>query len=169
MKLRNTVFAALAILFACCWSCDANQTSTPTSDDSGSNEQTVLGDSLRHQIPAFKALKYLERYKVYVSGIAAIIDKENSELFPDPDQKLVFGAKVDRLELIEVLKHSMNPNPAIKDSVYIMMGIMDTDSTELIFVTEHFDTLKKETVLRYYDFTRPCPTACPDNGLYGTN
>jgi len=94
----------------------------------------------------------MDKYQAYISEVSTTLEKYDSLVYPDPGKRLVYGAKVDRAELLEVLLKS---EPG--DSLFIMMGIMDTDSTELIFAVE----CKAKENWKFFDFTQPCPTACP--------
>lgn len=162
------IYIALVITL-CFWTCQpapesnngagqppALSTDTPDKKLADEDCRIVLtpriGDPLSHEIRDTCAIRYIEEYQHYITEVQNTLTMDHPERFRNVGEKLVFGAKVDRAELREMLMKSSH-----KDPLWIMMGIMPSDSTELIF------SMKDSTdTWRYYDFTYPCPTACPD-------
>ncbi len=151
------------LLFLCCiitllQTCNSGSASTNQLNDSAAKEKSIVpqisdpGGLPSHEIGNVSAKDYMSRYQAYIDGMNHTVSKNNATEYPDAGKKLIYGAKVDRLELFEILQDSDSG-----DDLYIMMGIMPTDSTEMIFALN--SSSAQEWL--YFDFTQPCPTACP--------
>ncbi len=178
MQLQQSIFAILLIFGLGLWACqseaptskkEASSTAIPSSStnatpdnasnatpsttaSSGQVQQVSNRKVYSHAITEDKAQTSIAAYQTYVNSVNQNLVGENNG-FSDAPSKLVYGAKVDRYELREIL---LNSN--VGDELFAMMAIMPNDSTEIVFA------LKNETTnsWQYYDFTQPCPNACPN-------
>ncbi len=166
----NTIFSVGAFfLLICLWACQNSET-TPVENGNKKgrfNPRSGLDNHLTYQIAGFRAKQYIEEYQEYINLVDSTITKEDEELGENSVGKLIYGTKVDLKELKEILDSS----DMEIDELYLMLGIMDTDSTELIFSLASIDstkiisgpdtTISMDTTWTFFDFTMPCPTACP--------
>lgn len=106
---------------------------------------------LPYRITETCASNYISDYKEYIAGVLdTVVVGGGDSLYNS--EKLVRGARVKIGELRAILEDAKYDDD---DHLFVMMGIMDTDSTEMIFVLESTDGDD------YFDFTRPCPPGCP--------
>ncbi len=70
------------------------------------------------------------------------------------------GFLIDHGELAKILSN-MNPNNT--NSVYVMLGITDNNEPDVFFVQQSVKPGTVKADYKYYDFTSPCPTWCPQN------
>ena len=163
MKSSHFSYLVVSLLLTGLWAC----TSTPENSGwkksqmnafSASSEcsEPVIskGDTLTYRIKDSCATKFISQYQEFLGELKDTLNTINSGggFTSTADQQLVWGAKVDLRELREILIRS-NMN----DSLFIMQGIMSNNKTEMIFVLKSTD----DNTVQYFDFTMPCPTACP--------
>ena len=86
-----------------------------------------------------------------------LIDICNETKGNDDNKYLVKGFEVQFDELRQVYDSATAMGSQVK--VFSMMGITDNDETDMIFVLEI--TNGSTTTQRSFDFTSPCPPACP--------
>ncbi|MEM9920095.1 MAG: hypothetical protein AAF990_18510 [Bacteroidota bacterium] len=111
-----------------------------------------------HQIDATAAKNHIDAYEAYIDQVIDTLSSDEGGEWANPGKRLIYGASVDIEELREILFVSDKQGDlAKKDSLFIMMGIMDSDSTELIFALKS----GVEPSWKFFDFTLPCPNACP--------
>ena len=148
-KIQITLFL-LSITF---YACNLEQPATVKEPQKIlASFQDVENRDLSHKIDSADAVNYINDYKLYIDGVNQTIVNTDNPSYPDPSEKLVYGARVDLIELREILLNAKSG-----DQLYAMLGVMPTDSTAIIFTLESASTNKVE----FFDFTYPCPTACP--------
>lgn len=136
---------------------------TPITSDCDFSQPMLVS----YKIANTKALADIARYDAYYE------DLKNSLPIEDTDH-LIKGVSVATEELYQLVC-AMRSQPG--DSLYIMNAIkrVNTDSgfttmTDVIFVVEHNPELGAPITSipnSFYDFTQPCPAACPT--LTGNN
>ncbi|MCB0640536.1 MAG: hypothetical protein KDC44_02815, partial [Phaeodactylibacter sp.] len=88
---------------------------------------------------------------------SVLVDICNETKGSDNMQYLVKGFEVAFDELREVYDSATAMGSQVK--VFTMLGINENDSTDMVFVLEI--TNGGTTTARSFDFTTPCPPACP--------
>ncbi len=107
------------------------------------------------QIDSSCAVGFISAYQNYIDNVQDSLENNFNADYPDSGKKLIYGARVARSELIEILSSTSSG-----DEVYIMLGIIPpNDSTEIIF------SIQSKGRWQFYDFTLPCPNACPEYQL----
>ena len=154
MNLKDLLYLTTILILISLWACN-NETDSAA-------EKVSWDDLSIHQIPAVVARPAINRYQEYVDTVTTVLSAGKDSIFQNPQKTLIYGAQVDREELRKVLLRTDTT-----DTVYIMMGILDgvgrtaADSTELIFAAEVWDDKLEAMSWKFFDFTLPCPTACP--------
>lgn len=159
--MKSTFFfkVTLITLLSSLWAC--TETPGPRDPDRG------IGDNLSFfEIDSTDAIEYAENYVDYIDAVKDTLNSEESNPQMDNGRLLTYGAKVDLKELAEILWRAERADSLFdeKNELYLMMGIIPSksepsiDSTELIFSLKNIE----ENTWRYFDFTIPCPNACPD-------
>jgi len=175
---KYTIFTAsfFAILISL-WSSNSNQTyQTNTISESKSSNllsktDTIPDDCyvrdpityhLTHRITDLCAVDFISEYQNTVDSMTTIS--------PDLKDVLVYGAKVHLHELEAIIVNSEWRQNGY-DSLYIMMGIVEGKTHMIFALQDTVPALKKKTLstskyspameTAYFDFTFPCPTACP--------
>ena len=173
MKSTIIITSALFVILSFFLACDNDRVSPQGPGDSEASrliKTSVLQDLISHEISDTVALECIGEYQDYIGEVDSVVSRHHAA-FSDPGTKLVYGANVDRVTLFELLNAS-----TAGDSLYVMLGIMKSvsgvDSTGLIFAIESdgirskFESLDKRPRSsggwHFFDFTRPCPDACPD-------
>jgi hypothetical protein len=153
MKSKIHILISLILSSIIFYACNTEQPATVNkSPKAMAISQKGEGGNLSHKIDSAHAVNYINDYKSYIDGVNQTILNADNPSYPDPSEKLVYGARVDLIELREILLHAKSG-----DQLYAMLAVMPTDSTEIIFTLESASTNKVE----FFDFTYPCPTACP--------
>lgn len=164
MKTTIIYHFAICMLLISSWSC--NNDKKVAQDLRLTLEQKIDSlalDSLpkSFEIPKKEATACILKYVGYIDMVQKSISENDSIKFPNSSTKLNYGAQVRLVELREVLR---NANPA--DELWIMQAIMPDGNTELIFSLKStsLKTTNEDTdgPWSFYDFTRPCPAACPE-------
>lgn len=153
MKSKNFILVPLVILLACLWACNSEHQNRPI---------FKKPDPI-WQIPSEDAEAYMHSYRQYIREVKDTLEATGGDVNYN-NERLVYGAKVNLQELRAILFHSHDTLGLDSiNQLYVMMGISPssgTDSTKLIFALN--STVNNST--KYFNFTMPCPTACP-NGL----
>ena len=153
MKSKIKILITLFLLSITFYACNLEQPDTvKESHKILASFQEGENRDLSHKIDSAHAVNYINDYRSYINGVNQSILNADNASYPDPSEKLVYGARVDLIELREILLNAKSG-----DQLYAMLGVMPSDSTEIIFTLESASTNKVE----FFDFTYPCPTACP--------
>ena len=146
------LFTGLLFFSLACTDDQSGQTNAPSSEEHGIDHDSLLG----YQIDSTDAMSYIDAYDTYIDSVNATIKECKPEF--NTDKKLIYGVSIDLNELVAVLHHAklLDPYSVKKDSLYGMLAIMPGDSAELVFVLETKNSTK------FFDFTMPCPNACPE-------
>lgn len=97
------------------------------------------------------ALECIDRYRKEIDSL-----KVGNPNFPNIENLLVRGTYVSFSSLKTIL---INSKFNAQDSLFAMLGAMPDGSTEIVFALKKED-MKREDIA-YYNFTQPCPDACP--------
>ena len=92
----------------------------------------------------------------YVNNIEAI--KDSLPNYPNLDKFLIKGARLTLDELFRIYSTAKYNND---EFVYVMLAADSTDTASMLFAFKN-ETDIHPAPLTYYNFTRPCPHACPD-------
>ncbi len=157
MKKLLPFLVTLPVLFLGVFACNNSANETPmaeteTSTASGGGKMPAF------QIPADTAQAWMVRWGVQRNDMVEVLS--NSDIAQDTTF-LVNGFQIPRLELDSMLKY-LGPDP----KVWAMLAIKYNAATqtfvpELVFAAEP----AAGGSWSYYDFTTPCPNACPDDHL----
>ena len=147
------------LLLICSWACQQETNPTPPLERPGPGLTDSLGS---YQIDSADAVQYISDYQNYIDSVSDTLSNNYATQFPNPAEKLVYGARVDLMTLREILLNSDRLNPE-NDTLYLMMGTMENeaDSTGLIFCLNS----GADDSWLFFDFTMPCPNACPTLAL----
>jgi len=154
---RLSVF--LFLICSCSWACQ-EETDPPASPEL---PHLGLTDSLAsYRIDSVDAIQYINNYQEYINSVNDTLSNNYAAQFPDSRKKLVYGARVDLQELRQVL-FDANRSNLDNDTLYLMLGTMgnEADSTGLVFSLQS----GTDGSWQFYDFTMPCPNACPNLAL----
>jgi len=168
MKLK-IVFSSLILIVACFWACNSETTTEKNKDTATTVKKRVIadvepeacrvpdpknpGEYLPYRITDSCANAYLDDYQAYVTKALDTLEIGGGNPAYN-STRLVYGAKVNLGEIRDILNDSKHKDA---DDLFVMMGVVNTDSTEMIFVLQSAATGATE----YFDFTRPCPPGCP--------
>jgi hypothetical protein len=143
-------FALLAFLFAGIFACTQSATTPEAAKAPLADPQAALTALSKHEIPAAKATAAMAEWDTARSAIVPVL-AANAATRPDA-KYIAKGFKIPMGDLQSILA-------AIGDTskLFAMLAIQDTT------VTVIFQMPDKSGALRYYDFTKPCPTDCPPN------
>ncbi len=111
-----------------------------------------------YEIDSADAMQYIAGYQEYINGVKKVLDVKAPHLYPNKDQNLIYGVGTTICELKNIIASAQVQD---NSEIWIMMGLMSNDSTEMIFALEG-ENRKGEKEWQYFDFTRPCPNSCPD-------
>lgn len=140
--------------------CSCNNTGSEANMDKTESVTTAGSNPLpAFQIPADTAQDWMKRW---IDERKDIVQVLNSAGKSADTTYLVYGFHLPRLELDSMLRY-LGPDP----NVWAMLAIKYDTKTkafvpELVFAAEPKDTV---TDWSYYDFTAPCPNACPEDDL----
>ncbi|MEM1319210.1 MAG: hypothetical protein AAGG75_03085 [Bacteroidota bacterium] len=150
MKSTFIISFFLSILLINLWAC-AEQKNTDRAIINNEGPTWPIQDSLpSFQIEPEKAFEYANNYREYIDGVKDSLGEASN------DTRLIYGARVAIDELKEILFNSSATDTS--GQLYVMLGIMPSDSTEVIFTLQSGITSEWTS----YDFTLPCPTGCPE-------
>ncbi|MFK7950195.1 MAG: hypothetical protein AB8G11_21575 [Saprospiraceae bacterium] len=136
LKILSIVL--LVVLFAACENTDTNTTNQETAMSSTEEGEGCPVDTL----PKSTAIEYLSEARVYIEGVNSTI--------PEGEPIIPRGAETTVCELQEIV------NDLGEDGkVWAMLGMKD-GQLEIVF-----QGITADNQYKYYDFTRPCPNACP--------
>jgi len=156
MKSLFPFFLTLAVLTLGLCSCNnaGPEASAAKTESSGTNLKTLPA----FQISADTAEAWMTRWVGARADMVNVL--QNSDQAADTSF-LVYGFHLPRLELDSMLSY-LGPDP----NVWAMLAIK-YDATKQAFVPELVFAAEPERggSWSYYDFTAPCPTACPDSQL----
>ncbi|MDZ4704831.1 MAG: hypothetical protein SH848_12925 [Saprospiraceae bacterium] len=157
MKKLLPFFVTLPVLFLGVFACNnsANETAltkTESSTAAGSGKLPAF------QISADSAQTWMVRWATQRNEMVEVL--QNSDIAQDT-AFLVYGFQIPRLELDSMLNY-LGPDP----KVWAMLAIKYNATTqtfvpELVFAGEP----NSGGSWSYYDFTAPCPNACPEDNL----
>lgn len=170
--MKSIIKHAICIL-TCSFLLSCNQEKA-TKDETSVVDKIVSYES--HVIEEEDASNGLKAYKSYIELVQNNLSKNNERVFKNNPEKLNYGSEVDLKEFREILLNHRFKN---NDKLFLMNALRpkidkkgDTIEgeyvTEIIFVLEsklvsesktETDTIVSNT---YFDFTRPCPTGCPE-------
>ena len=140
--------------------CSCNNAGSEATTDKTESTATVGSNPLpAFQIPADTAQAWM---KQWINERKDIVQVLNSAGKSADTTYLVYGFHLPRLELDSMLRY-LGPDP----NVWAMLAIKYDTKTrafvpELVFAAEPNAT---EADWSYYDFTAPCPNACPEDDL----
>lgn len=155
MNLKSVLILSLifsSLFFLTCKTDTESEQSQSELPEGTKAKQGSSGGILSHKIPNADAELYIRQYKEYIEKVDTTLDSIPNGDGMNTDSKLVFGARVDLLEILEIIKDAKP-----QDQLFVMMGLMENDTTEAIFALNTHSTDE----WTFYDFTQPCPTACP--------
>lgn len=149
------MFAALTLGLCAC-NGGGNETTTTTTEATTSVSSGALP---AFQISADTAQTWM---KHWVNERKSIVQTLNSAGMSSDTAFLVYGFHLPRLELDSMLRY-LGPDP----NVWAMLAIKYDPTSrkyvpELVFAAEPNGP---SVDWSYYDFTTPCPNACPDDNL----
>ena len=88
----------------------------------------------------------------------------NNYQIPQYNGSSIKGFDVATAELTEILN---DIDPGNTAEVFTMLGVRANATSltepEVVFVLKETNTTTQAVTFTYYDFTRPCPTFCPDD------
>lgn len=154
MKIRITDIAAICILLMSFLSCNDDKSSTVgakvDTETPGVGNKIVVDYNIKND----SALTYISTYQDYVETVkdslaGLTVSSGNSE-------KLIYGVRVQINELKQVLE-----NAEQHDSLWVMMAIKPIGEADMIFTMRSTNSEGEET-WKFFDFTQPCPTSCPN-------
>ncbi len=116
-----------------------------------------------YEIDSADAMQYITDYHNYINGVKKVLDVKAPHLYPNKDKNLIYGVGTTICELKNIIATAQAQD---NSEIWIMMGLMSNDSTEMIFALEGQDENGVEE-WQFFDFTRPCPNSCPS--WIGTN
>jgi len=173
MKTKVLYPVSICLLLICFWACN-NEKKMPQevksavihlTDSCGLNIDKMKS----YKIPSDTAIGDIARYEIYYDQLKATLPDEESD-------HLILGVNVAIEELYQLLC-TVRSEP--KDSLFIMNAIKfdttskgkDTTITDMIFVLQkHWvpnglaeldEPTEPKSPLTFFDFTQPCPAACP--------
>jgi len=125
-------------------------------------ENTPLLDKVSYESQKIEhqdAEDYINDYRDYIDDVRRDLADSDPTKYPNDKKKLNYGSWVRLGELREVL---LNANFKDDDQLYLMNGIKG-DSTEIFFSLRTSQKgPNQDSIWLSFDFTRPCPTGCPD-------
>jgi hypothetical protein len=155
--LSITAFALL--LFTSC-----NDTSNDITNDCSEcfdeHAWTPYKDSVflkNHLIDSSDAEAQLLAYKEFIDTVILDLKAHNPDKYANVEEQLIYGVKVDYKELAELIR--------ARDTtcgLFAMTG-MHNDTSHMLFSVRHN---VREPYMEYFNFTHPCPSACPPISLY---
>lgn len=155
MKNGITFISTLILMCTILWSCSTEQSqvtaqAAPEEKEAVSKRLSDLrtGEYI-HRLDSTKAQTYIDNFEVFNDSII----NSSYKTYPNAKQQLVRGSKVDLIELREILLYAEEG-----DELFAMNAMMPDNTSEIIFQLNS----KKDNRWYYFDFTRPCPNACPD-------
>ncbi len=150
----------LTILVLALGLCSCNNAGSEATTDTTESATTAGGGALpAFQIPADTAGVWMKRW---IDERKDIVQVLNSAGKSADTTYLVYGFHLPRLELDSMLRY-LGPDP----NVWAMLAIKYDTKTrafvpELVFAAEPNGP---QADWSYYDFTAPCPNACPEDDL----
>jgi hypothetical protein len=142
-------FAFLAFLFAGIFACTQSAPAPEAAKPILGDPQAALTALSKHEISAAKATAAMAEWDTARSVIVPVLAANPATR---PDAKYIAkGFKIPMADLQSIIA-------AIGDTskLFAMLAIQDTT------VTVIFQMPDKANTVRYYDFTKPCPTDCPN-------
>jgi hypothetical protein len=175
MKTTFIYTFLVSILLISFSACNGDKT---TKEDSKSGDTPIIDSPAsleRFRIDKIPAKVALVKYKAYADSAQANLKRMYPERYSNVRNKLNYGVKVDLKELRRLTATAEFVNA---DELYLMNAIRSSgDSTsegpvedvnEIIFVLKSAELDKNgDPEWYYFDFTQPCPAACPKElGIY---
>ena len=187
--MKSTITYTVLIAFACTLFLSCNQ---EKATEAVSNKKEAVKDSIIEQVinnntyeikDEAEAIEGLEKYKDYIELVQNSLDPND---FPNRKEKLNYGSESYSEELIAILinvrdqKQSKITNDSNEERLFLMNAILPKRDEDRVIIGEEFVTeiiyvlqstpRDKDHKLQptlatytYFDFTRPCPTGCPNN------
>lgn len=155
--MQSGITFVTVLLLVSLWACDPSQSEPPSSGEGITPiaQPCDLTPFSGYEIEKDTAIAAIEQYQGYIDSVAILLNRM-PQRYPDTDDKLIHGVQVERGELLDILK------ACPKDSLYIMIGTKSSGETEFFFAFESKSDKVDVSSWHFYDFTQPCPTACPD-------
>lgn len=164
MKSQTIFNATLIVLLTFFWSCNGEPNTAATNntikkdiemlckeDRDGTITQQISKTCAKTSIDAYA--KYIETLKISLPPIDSTYN----------EARLIRGAKINRAELLRIAVLLKRDTSAVP---FIMLALKEDDLgvyTDMILTIESEDSTSiGDASYKYFDFTQPCPHACPD-------
>lgn len=172
MKTTIQYSLVICVLVVCCLACNNNKPAAENLSKTTQIAAEINLDSIFYQDHAINndsAHNELERYKDYIDQARIDLKKFDPVKYKNVDSILRYGAYIERSELGEMLALSSS-----NDSVFVLTGMkykQDKNQEyyleqDIIYALKATSGINNTITWRYFDFTQPCPAACPDIGIY---
>jgi hypothetical protein len=171
INMKNSVLYSIAIsllLFASCYPENESPSISGELPCIGKEEaQFIFQD---HGIDSIVGENELKAYKEFLDSVIIDLKAFDSAKYANVEDQLIYGAKVQFGELVDILSSCDTPR-----SLFVMTGLkVDEEGVkgpaDIIFGVRHGEAdLRGEgddIRMEYFDFTNPCPSACPPIDLY---
>ena len=158
--LINTIFFSVSLFLIACNSNDHSKI-LPHTNNVIVSDTCKLHDIREDQgkiIPEMTAIcaeAMINKYEEKTQNI-----KSDYPLNRDIDSLLIRGVAIHRHEMRRILHIVEKDSLLYSDSIYIMLAVHNSGYAGMIFTVEK--TVPAPGYNRYFNFTRPCPDACPD-------
>ncbi|MDC8003612.1 hypothetical protein POV27_06085 [Aureisphaera galaxeae] len=149
--MKSTIFyAVICCLFIVAFS---------SCNEDAKDDKNCPKSTKTYQIPDSTGINSINNYETYINAVKKDLVKHDTIPTANVDERLIYGAKVELAELREILTMA----DCNTDELYAMLAIMPNDSTEIVFALKSTTVMDSDpaTPWLFFDFTHPCPTACP--------
>jgi hypothetical protein len=116
------------------------------------------GNTLAYRMRDTCAMNAIRGYKDSIDLVKNLLQSQDSANYTNVDETLIYGIGIDMREIKRIINASRFSS---NDSLYVMMGIMPSGGTGMIFALESQEQATSNKEWQYFDFTRPCPNSCP--------
>ncbi|WP_298900919.1 hypothetical protein [uncultured Psychroserpens sp.] len=162
MKTTIKLSIAIYILLFLCLGCKNDKQTVQNLAETTTSERTELcgfeGTPFKKIAPV--AIAELNRYNTFYDDLVKSLPASESE-------HLILGVEITKIQELFDVACAVKDNPG--SSLYVMNAIKEvkdedgniTPVTDMIFVVVPPNSESPQVKNHYYNFTQPCPAACP--------